>query len=145
LLKVRVRLAAPDGAHEPAVAIDFVPDDEHVLAEDQGGEMTFRDLAECLAAFGRVDAVEADRVLEMMVVEDGERVAVGDTHYPAVEIVGRERHGRSHREPEQRAYGREATHAAIIRPGRLLIAGDTPAPSSLRRSGRRLRWTTARP
>ena len=79
LLEVRVRLAAHDGAHDPAVAIDLVPGDDHILAEDQSGKILLRRLAECLGALRRVDAVETDLVLETILVEDSDRVAVGDT------------------------------------------------------------------
>jgi hypothetical protein len=52
------------------------------------GEGLLRAVAERLALLRGVDARDADLVLQVVGVEDGERVAVGDCDYAAFEALG---------------------------------------------------------
>jgi hypothetical protein len=69
-------------AHNSAKAIPLVPFHSHGLACDQTGQMLSRGIAKRLAFLGSVDALKADAVLSLAVIEDCDGVAIGDQPPP---------------------------------------------------------------
>lgn len=75
-----------------------MPADLDRLAGHQAGQVLAGALAEGLAALGGVDAGQADTVLDPVVVEDGQGVAVGDVDDTAFEEIGEGRGAASNRQ-----------------------------------------------
>jgi hypothetical protein len=106
--RIRASRFALRGEHatdNTRIAVFLVPDHAHVPREDERGEMLLRALAVSLAALGRVDAREADAVLFVRGVEEGERVAVGDGDDAADDLGG----GRGERERKKQQSERDTS------------------------------------
>jgi hypothetical protein len=58
--------------------LSFVPFDPNVLVEDQARQTLFGSLTECLLLFRSVDAAQANLELTAILIEHGDRIAVGD-------------------------------------------------------------------
>ena len=83
------RWSDPDLADDAAVAVLLGPVDFDLLAHHGARKALLRAVAEGLAFLRGVDAGEADLVLDVVAVQHGDRVAVGDADHLAVEDVGR--------------------------------------------------------
>ena len=68
-----------------AVAVPRVPADLDRLAGDEASEVLLRALAEGLSLLRGVDTGEADAVLDLVGVEHGQGVAVGDADDAALQ------------------------------------------------------------
>ena len=77
-LQVDVFSADEDCAEDAAVLVLGFPLYGDVFAENVVRELLLRLLPEGLRLLGRVDCVEADLVLGVLVADDCDRVAVGD-------------------------------------------------------------------
>ncbi len=83
LFEVDEAIAEIDSSHLASVAVDIDDLDADGLSKNFVGEILFRLLAKGLRLFGRVDAEEADAVLQVGIVQNRERVAVGDRDDPS--------------------------------------------------------------
>lgn len=65
------------------ISIRLMAFEASAFAISKLGKILARASAERLLAFRRIDADEADFVLVMVFIEDGDRIAVVDAHYTA--------------------------------------------------------------
>jgi hypothetical protein len=97
-LQVDVGIADEDCAENATVFVLGLPLYGNVFAEDVVRELLLRLLPEGLRLLGRVDCVEADLVLGVLVAEDCDGVAVGDGDNAALEgFDSRRERGRVYR------------------------------------------------
>jgi hypothetical protein len=76
LLQIDVVVADRPLGHEPAVAVNLAPRDRDLTIENEFCEMSFGGLAEFLADFTRVDAVEADFLMFAVTCLNRDGIAV---------------------------------------------------------------------
>ena len=92
-LQVDVFSADEDCAEDTAVLVLGLPRYGNVFAEDVVRELLLRLLPKGLRLLGRVDCVEADLVLGVLVAENCDGVAVGDGNDAALEDFDSRREG----------------------------------------------------
>ena len=78
MFDVDIPVAKVNVANDPAVLVFLFPDDAHGPFVNLLGKGFLRLGSECLPLLRGVDSVEADLVLNLARVQDGQCVAVGD-------------------------------------------------------------------
>jgi hypothetical protein len=126
-----------DGRQQPPVAVFAVAVDGGRLALRHRGHPVAGDSAEQLPTLGRVDAVDADALLGVALVQAGNRVTVGHVHDTPLDGIGSVQlwHGGhehdggdegSHGPHRKAGQGRAATAAPSLRPRPLMAYGGPP-------------------
>ena len=87
-LEVDVGRAEPYRAEDASVLVFGLPFYGNVLAGNVVGKPFFRLLAERLVRFWHIDSVEADFVLGVGGIKDGDRIAIGDTNDATMQLFG---------------------------------------------------------
>lgn len=77
---------ALDTGDGTTIAVGRSRKDHGVLPEAKRRQMLLAPIAECLTLFRSVDLGKADHVLPLLVVKNGQRVAVGHPHHPSAEL-----------------------------------------------------------